>query len=720
MNITLYIIRFLYRIRYQLIFGSVIVTGLVIYFSRFIPKTYTVKTTIYTGIVTDTGLNSDQQPANWKSVENMFDNLVKLTKEKGIQKIIAIKLLAINLVHGDPDADNLYIRAKNYKDLIKIIPEDLLQLVDKTSEKKTIDNFIKYMKNDPENFLYELLNNNGPFYSYNSLSTIAAKRLDNSDLIEISYQTADPGITLNTVKLIYEELRAAYEDIRYKATNDIVAYYEKELKRLQTKLSGLEDKLVNYNVENSVINYPEQTKAIANSYSEFENRYEATRRAYESANRVIQDMEQYMNTRTKLVKANDDFIRALNEISSVNGKITEIETFNSEEMQAKNTELQEYKTQLKNAEQKISSLTTMINSYKESKEGIAIDGLVDEWLKQTIVKTKAEAELNVLDQRRKVYNEQYKLYSPIGTQIDRQQREIKVLEQSYLQMLHALNMAKMKQKDIQLTSATLRLISEPTFPILSDKSKRSLLVIAAFMGSILFIIGFNLLIELLDRTLRDADRAKRLTGLPVLAAFTGHINLKYRGFTKASNRVVAAYCCNQLNVFLQLGQTSIINLISFGEQEGKGFIASYLQEYWEDLGFNVKIITYGKDYNSQSMVYALAHSIFNIYEPPYGQDNPDILIVKYPPLREYPISTDLLQEAQVNLLVADACRVWSTSDTQLLEHFRKQVKEKPLYLLLNRTEREFVEDFTGQLPPYSGLKNLIFRLNQFGITANKA
>lgn len=522
MNVTLYIVRFLYRIRYLLIFGSVIVTGLVIYFSRFIPKTYTVKATIYTGIVSDTGLNSDQQPANWKSVENMFDNLVKLTQEKGIQKNIAIKLLAINLVHGDLDQDNVYIRAKNYQNLIKIIPEDLLQLVDKTSEEKTIDNFMKYMKNDPENFLYGLLNGNGPFYSYNKLSSLVAKRLDNSDLIEISYQTTDPGITLNTIKLIYDELRSAYEDIRYKTTNDIVAYYEKELNRQQAKLSNLEDKLVNYNVANSVINYPEQTKAIANSYSEFENRYEATRRAYESADRVIQDMEQYMNIRTKLVKANDDFIQALNEISTINGKITEIETFSSEEMQSKNTELQEYKLQLKNAEQKIASLTTMINSYKESKEGVAINGLVDEWLRQTIVKTKAKAELDVLDQRRKVYDEQYKIYSPIGTQIDRQQREIKVLEQSYLQMLHALNMAKMKQKDIQLTSATLRLISEPTFPILSDKSKRSLLVIASFFGSILFIIGFNLLIELLDRTLRDADRARRLTGLPVLAAFTGH------------------------------------------------------------------------------------------------------------------------------------------------------------------------------------------------------
>ena len=175
MNITLYIIRFLYRIRYQLIFGSVIVTGLVIYFSRFIPKTYTVKATIYTGIVSDTGLNSDQQPANWKSVENMFDNLVKLTQEKGIQKNIAIKLLAINLVHGNLDEDNVYIRAKNYQELIKIIPEDLLQLVDKDSEERTIDNFMKYMKNDPENFLYGILNGNGPFYSSNKLSSLTAK-----------------------------------------------------------------------------------------------------------------------------------------------------------------------------------------------------------------------------------------------------------------------------------------------------------------------------------------------------------------------------------------------------------------------------------------------------------------------------------------------------------------------------------------------------------------
>ena len=41
MDITLYISRFLYRIRHQLIFGTLIVTALVAYFSQFMEKKYT-------------------------------------------------------------------------------------------------------------------------------------------------------------------------------------------------------------------------------------------------------------------------------------------------------------------------------------------------------------------------------------------------------------------------------------------------------------------------------------------------------------------------------------------------------------------------------------------------------------------------------------------------------------------------------------------------------
>lgn len=74
----------------------------------------------------------------------------------------------------------------------------------------------------------------------------------------------------------------------------------------------------------------------------------------------------------------------------------------------------------------------------------------------------------------------------------------------------------MKQKNLQLTSSNLNTISDASYPLFSDKGKRFLLVIAAFIGSIIFIIGLNLVIELLDRTLRDAERARRLTGMNIL------------------------------------------------------------------------------------------------------------------------------------------------------------------------------------------------------------
>ena len=53
MDITLYISRFIYRIRHQLVFGTLIITALVAYFSQFLEKKYTVTTSIYTGITSN-------------------------------------------------------------------------------------------------------------------------------------------------------------------------------------------------------------------------------------------------------------------------------------------------------------------------------------------------------------------------------------------------------------------------------------------------------------------------------------------------------------------------------------------------------------------------------------------------------------------------------------------------------------------------------------------
>lgn len=713
MDITLYISRFIYRIRHQLVFGTLIITALVAYFSQFLEKKYTVTTSIYTGITSNTGLNDETRP-DWQAVNNTYDNLVNLTKSRGTLENVSLKLLALNLMHGDPEIDNLYITANNYKKLIASVPEEILHLVDTASLDKTVNLFKEYKYSDSRNYLHELFNGSSAFYSYNALSSIIIRRQGNSDLIEIAYTSTDPGITWNTVKLVSEELKYSYNNLRYQTANDIVKYYEEELKKLRVQLNKQENELTDYNVKNSVINYIEQTKAIAHSFADFENRYEETRRNYESSSSIIKNLEQYMDIRTKLVKSNEEFINTLAEVSRISGKITEIETFTSDEMLSKDQELVKYREELRDAEKKIGLITNNINSYKESKEGLAIEGLVQEWLNQTLIQAKAQADLKVLNERKNDFADQYKNYSPIGTRINQQEREIHVTEQSYLEVLHALNMAKMKQKNLQLTSSNLNTISDASYPLFSDKGKRFLLVVAAFIGSIIFIIGLNLVIELLDRTLRDAERARRLTGMNILGAFTGrNSQLKYRGFVKTCNRISAAYACNRLTPYIKKGDTLCINILSLEEKEGKTFISRYFQESWEELGFNVKYLRVGQDIPIDASLFMAKHIDKHIQL----ESRPDILIVEYPSIQQYGVPSHLLGSSQVNLLVANACRVWKNSDTELVKYLRDITEGTALYLYLNNATREAVEDFTGQLPPQTSMRSFANRMMYMGLTA---
>lgn len=713
MDPALYISRFLYRIRYQIIFGSMVVASLVAYFTQFLPKTYTVNTSIYTGIASKTGLEGDDK-LNIFELNNTFDNVINLTKAKGTLEKVSIKLFALNMINGDPEKDNLFITAKNFRNLQKIVPKEISKLIVKDSIDKTIDNLNRHKEEIPGNFLFELFNSGNTHYSYGVLQNVHVKRISNSDLIEISYKSTDPGIALSTVKLINDELVHSYDGLRFKATNDVVKYYEDQLKKLQTLLDKKENDLTNYNIENGVINYLEQTKAIAIARSNYEDRYEEAMKEYESSSQIVAQLEKQMETRAKLFKANTEFLETLNDISNINGKITEIEIFNTEEAQSTNPQLSKYKQDLKDSEKKISELSNDMNEYKYSKEGVAIEEMVSRWLEELIRSIKAKANLKVLEERKNDFDRKYKILSPVGTQINKKERDIRVTEESYLEVLHSLNLAKLKQKNIQLTSATLNTITPPSFPIVSDGQKRMLFTFVAFIGSIIFIIGCNLVIELLDRTLRDAERTRRLTNTPVLGAFTGNTQLKHRGYIKACNRISAAYACNRLNQFLHENNTTCINLLSIEDREGKSFVAKYLVEQWEDSGLKIEYRVAGKDFLVNSS-FILAKDFNDIRT---NNEIPDILLIEHAFIQNSSIPIALLRKADVNLLVVNAARVWKNSDEEYLNYLKEVTGTTPLYIYLNNARREAVEDFTGQLPPKTSIHSIANRMMYLGLTAN--
>lgn len=713
MDILLFLSQFLYRIRYRIIWGSAIVTGLVIYFTQFLPYSYSVRGSIYTGVSTQTSL--DGTSVNYASIASSFDNLINIGKSQQTLQEVSLRLLANALTYGEEWNDNRFIQAKHYRQLMEIAPREVLALADRTDVNKTLEKLKAYRKEDKHNFVYRMLNDKVAFYSLTALDNIDIRRAGNSDILHISYTSADPGMTQQTVVFIIEELKKAYEILRFKSTNDVIAYFEGEVRKSKEVLNKAEDDLMYYNINQQVINYGEETKSLAGTRYEVDDRVELAERTWKSAVALRKMLDDRMDTRASIIRNNSALLQELNQVSNLNQQIMEQEIFNPNGVSADSKE----RKALAQTEKRIGQISDSLNSYSFTKEGVGIEDMVNEWLAACVNEAKAKAELEVLKKRQEEIMEQYARMSPIGTQVNRKERAIGIAEQTYRIQLDGLAKANLRLKNIEMSTSNLQTVAPPAYPLSDNGRGRSMYIIIAMIGSMLFIISYSLIIEVIDRTLRDAFRSNRLTNLPVIAAFNGISNLKYRGFLKACNRKAAAYSCRRLNKYLRPGETSVINLISIYPKEGKSFLAKYFADYWKKEGLIVRIVDHNIDFVPTDRSYSQAKHLSDFWIKNDAEETPDIVIVEYPPMQNAGLPISTLQEANVNLLIANAQRLWRDSDTEIIKPIKESLQEVPLMLYLNNADREVVESFTGELPPKLPVHSFFSRLAQFGLTSQK-
>lgn len=718
MDIAQFITQFIYRIRYWLLWGSLFVTGLVIYFTQFLPYSYTVESSLYAGVTNGTAINGEN--VSFNIINSTFDNLINIAKSRGTLENVSIRLLANSLTFGEEWKDNQYIQAKHYRQLVQITPKEVLALVDRKDFSKTLTNLMTYKKNDSKNFIYALFNRSEPFYSAKALDKIEVKRAGNSDILDISYTSADPGLTQQTVSLLIDELIKAYEILRFKATNDVIAYFKEQVRLAKNNLNNEEDDLMRYCIQERVINYTEETEALANTRYGVDDRMESAMRTYEGAVALRKMLDNKMDIRAQIIRNNTNLLEELDKVSTLNQNIMEQEIFISDSAKSNDKQLKKDKEELQKAEKNISHISDNLNEFNFTKEGVGIQEMVTEWLKALVNEARASAELKVLKNRQQDIFDQYSHMSPVGTQVTRKQRAIGIAEDNYRTQLKGLAEANLRLKNIEMSTSNLQTIAAPVFPLTDNGRKRSLYILIAFIGSITFITTFFLLIELLDRTLRDPIRSLRLTKLPAIAAFNGTSNLKFRGFLKACNRIAAAYSCRQMNNYLKPDRPTIINLLSMEPGEGKSFLSKYFADYWELEDMKVRIVRAGIDFETDKSNYINAQHLSDFWELNSAEQEPDIILVEYPAFSSASIPLPVLKISDLNVLVANAARLWRSSDDVMLKTITENIGDAPILLYLNNADREVVESFTGELPPQSSGHSLIRRISQLGLTAQKA
>ena len=711
MELFKYIVRFFYRIRWWMILLPLIAVIIAWFLTRDMDKSYDVKTTIYTGIIT--GYNVDASDTRNANVH--LSNLINVITTERTLKAVSLRLLTRCLIYGDLEKNTSYITAEHFQELDAIIPREVRALIDKQNEEKTLNNLIAYERPNASNFIYGLLNYSHPYFSVPVLSQkIKVVQLGNSDLIEIGYSANDPGIAYNTLEILNEEFVKQYRELRYGETNNVIEFFRQELARLHVELTEAEDSLIQYNIDHRIINYGEQTEQLTVMDAEYQM-MDNDLLVNSSTSRALIDFYEYkLGDLAKAMRTNNEFMDNLNNISKLN---TQISTLEITPDASNNSDLNQKKEQLKQAEQNINDLALQLSEEVASTNNVKYEDLVNQWLEQVVLREKTLAQIQARDIMREKLDRDFLYFSPIGAVINRKERNIEFVEGNYMSILGALNQAILRQKNLEMTAATLKVMNPPLFPLTSSPTARRMILLATLLGTLLLTIGYHLIVELLDRTLRDKMRTERITGSKVIGAFPHESKLRYRRYNKAIDEMAIKQLSTSILPYFDGKEQRILNLLSTEEMDGKSHIGIALEEYWNSLGLNVRRITHDEDFLSEDSTYVQANTIMDIC-PDLSSD--EIAIVEYPVLKNNPISPSLLNEASLNLMIVRANRTWKDTD-QLMFKRLLDIKDTniPLEFCLTQASRSAVQDFTGQLPPYTKFKNFEYKIFQLGLTATE-
>ena len=686
--------------------------------TRNMERVYDTNTTIYTGMITGYNIEGGTGAAGGQSQTNMTNLMLLITTDATIHEV-SLRLFARCMMYGNLNKDNNYISAEHYRQLYNNVPAEVKALINHNSENATYANLKAYERPSADNYVFGITNYH-PYFGINNItSRLKVMQLQKSDIIDIGYSSNDAGIAYNTLDILNDVFARQYALLRYGETTNVIKFFEREVARLYRILTNAEDDLIRYNVEKRIINYGEQTKLISGM--------DATQKTTDNnllidkttTRALMNYLERQLGDRAKVIKANRDFTNQVTDISRIQSRISNLRLMSSEGgASGVETQMELAKAQkmLQDASTNVRGLVKDIEAGNYNTEtGVKASGMIDKWLEQVLKLEEAKAHESAQDIMRQKIDKEIVYYAPIGATVSRKERHIGFIEGNYMEMLRALNSARLRQKNLQMSTATLRVLNPPMFPMNAQPTNRMMVLLGSFMLAFLFTAVYFFIIELLDRTLRDRMRSERITKIPVMGCFPKESNLRYRRFNKTIADMALRQLSKAILPHFEEGKQNVLNLISTDAANGKSYIAQELENYWISIGLQVRRITYDEDFLAEDSRFIMAKEIKDIC--------PDLLpneiaIIEYPNLDDNSIPSGLLNMATINLLVTRANRTWKDVDQKALKELNERLENKnSLFMYLTECQRYAVEEFVGQLPPYTGFNNFIYRMSQMGLTA---
>ncbi|NLJ08159.1 MAG: LysM peptidoglycan-binding domain-containing protein [Sphingobacteriales bacterium] len=584
---------------------------------------------------------------------------------------------------------------------------------------QTVRNLYNYkMKNDT-NFIYGLLNYDYKHYSIKALSKISVYRLQSSDLIEITYETDDPGVCQYTLIILCKILIKNFKLIKANQSDAVVEYFTEQVRKAQERLQNAEDELLMFNKQHNIINYDEQTKNIAAKKEELESAYQDEKMNMASAQAAIKKLENKISSQARINLSNEEIISKRNELSEITTRIAYLETENDQNNQY-SAEIRTLKIRAEKLKAELEKAINNVYSLLNTTEGIPMKDILNQWLENVIRYEESKAKVDAYNSRRIEFERNYETFAPLGAQLKRIEREISVAEQEYLALLSSLNEAKLRQQNIELTS-NVKVIDYPYFPLSPKSTKRKFIVGLSFIFVFISLFILLIIIDFFDKKIKTPERVRAYSKLEVAGVYPLFPERK----KKIDYPLIKERITDLIIQDINLGKTAtgskkpnITGFFSTKEHEGKSFILRCVGERMNHYGLDVLCLTH-QQITSEA-------DIFKTYEPGISynisqniedliKNNPfslnhEYLLIEFPALLTHNFPSDLIKNIDQAYYICNARRPWTEADTKSVESLKALLKREPK-IILNGSVTESLESILGEVPrKRSKLRKFVKRL----------
>ncbi|MAX81062.1 MAG: hypothetical protein CL843_12925 [Crocinitomicaceae bacterium] len=699
-----------------LILFPLVTTVVVIFLTRSLPKSYTSKTVVYTGIASGYDITTgDNSRIDYFAVNNAFDNLITTIKSRETSEEVAMKLIAQHLVLDSARAS--VIGKEAYAIFKESFPEDFRASLTVPGDFDATFKKIKAFKNKSvKNKLEQLLASSNPLYSIKAISSgMSVKRISNSDMIEINYTSIDPGVAQHTLFFLANGFMQRFKGLKGTETSDVVSYFEKQLQEAFNKLQESEEKLKDFGVNNRIINYQEQTKYIAESREELQKELYNQRMNLEAARAAIERLETKMDDRASLLKNNKEIEQKRKQLAEINMLLTNAELYKEEEHVKDSLMRESIKIRAD-----LRDYAERSYGFKYSVEGVKSETLLDSWLKEVISYEETSAKLIVFQERKKEFDELYDKFAPLGSTLAQLEREVGIREKQYLEVLHGLNNAQLRAQNLKMSNS-LSVLDAPFFPIEAQASKRGIMVIGAFAGSLILLLVIIFAKEFLDNSIKTISRAEKLSNLALISAFpyrTPKTEKHYDFETMESSLLEQALTTLHLETQRvdPYKPTYLVNIFSLREYEGKTYFSLKLMEKLDKINGKILYLVPDNDdfdfpdssnyENLTILPYEITPKFVRlkswkdlVTEPRIEEslDNYSAVILELPSISQTSLPSDIVQAADFSMCLTSSKRVWTQADDHLLHLYLDSAFNKTM-ILLNKVHPDHLEGLLGEVP----------------------